>query len=178
MSDSEQYSSEPEYVNTVGQLHPVTIEAWGQAKEYSQEHDRSDEESLTFDMDDYYETLLEDPIFEVLCDDNPPCSSPDDKYLESWDPCDIFETQLFEEDCYNHKEDEDSQGLGTSDEHSLISDIDGDDLFENPIYDSPTTGVFVQKFVEVQSMMHPTRGVFILRLMKVVKEEQSEFSYD
>ena len=80
-------------------------------------------------MDDDYETLLEDPIFEVLCDDNPPCYPPHDKYLESWDPYDIFENQLFEKDCYNHKEDEDSQGLGTSNKHSLISYIDGYDLF-------------------------------------------------
>ena len=39
-NDSEQYSSEPEYVNTVGQLHPVTTETWGQAKEYSQQLDK------------------------------------------------------------------------------------------------------------------------------------------
>ena len=53
---------------------------------YSQNCDTSDEESLTFDMDDGYETLLEDPIFEVLYDNNPLYSPPDDKYLESWDP--------------------------------------------------------------------------------------------
>ena len=105
-------SRKPEYVNTVEQLYLVTIETWIQASEYNQKHDTSDEESLTFDMDDDYETLLEDPIFEVLCDENPLCSPPDDKYLESWDPYDIFVTQLFEEDCYDHKEDENSQGLG------------------------------------------------------------------
>ena len=91
-----------------------------------------------------------------LYDENPPCSPPHGEYLESWYPSDIFETHLFEEDCYDHKEDEDSQGLGTSDEHSLISDIDGDDdywtfienptydtfenIFENPIYDVSSEG--------------------------------------
>ena len=79
-------------------------------------------------MDDNYKTLMENQILEVSCDESPPCFPPDDKHLESWVPCDIFETQLFEEDCYNHKEDEDSQGVVTSDEHSLIYDIDGDDL--------------------------------------------------
>ena len=59
--------------------------------------------------------------------------------MENWVPGDIFEIQLFEEDCYDHKEDGDSQGLGNSDEHSFISDIDGDDdywtFIENPTYD-------------------------------------------
>ena len=86
-------------------------------------------------MDDNYETLL-----EVLCDYNPSCSPSHDEYLETWDPYDIFETQLFEEDCYDHKEDEDSWGLGSSAEHSLISDIDGDDIFENPIYEMSSKG--------------------------------------
>ena len=72
----------------------------GANKEYSPEHDTSDEESLTPDMDDDYKTLIENPILEVLCDENPPCSPLDDKNLESWVPCDIFETQLFEEDCF------------------------------------------------------------------------------
>ena len=63
---------------------------------YSQGCDTSEEESLTSKTDDNYETL----ILEVLCDGNPPCFPPDDKYLESWVPCDIFETQLFEEDCF------------------------------------------------------------------------------
>ena len=38
-SDSEEYSREPEYVNTIGQLHPVTTETWSQAREYSQQLD-------------------------------------------------------------------------------------------------------------------------------------------
>ena len=121
-------------------------------------------------MDDNYETLL-----EVLCDDNPPCSPPDDKYLESWVPFDIFETRLFEKDCYDHKEDEDNQGLGTSDEHSLISDIDGGDPFENPIYDMSSEGSVYSEICGSQSMMHPTRGVFILRLMRVVKKSSRSF---
>ena len=91
--EEKQYSREPN--NTVGQLHPVTTETWSQAREYSQEHDTSDEESLTPDMDDDYKTIIENPILEVLCDENPLCSPPDDKYLESWVPCDIFETHLF-----------------------------------------------------------------------------------
>ena len=38
-----------------------------------------------------------------LHDDTSPSSPPDDdKGMESWVPCDIFETQLFEEDCYDH----------------------------------------------------------------------------
>ena len=49
---------------------------------YSQKHDTSNEECLISDMDDDYENLFENPIFEVLCDDNPPCSAPDDEYLE------------------------------------------------------------------------------------------------
>ena len=38
-SDSEEYSREPEYVNTVGHLHPVTTETWSQAREYNQQLD-------------------------------------------------------------------------------------------------------------------------------------------
>ena len=38
-SDNEEYSREPEYVNTIGQLHPVTTETWSQAREYSQQLD-------------------------------------------------------------------------------------------------------------------------------------------
>ena len=89
-------------------------------------------------MDDNYETLIENQILEVSCDESPPCSPPDDKYLESWVPCDIFETQLFE-DCFAQNE-ECSQGLDTNDEASLISNIDGDDdywtFIENPTYDT------------------------------------------
>ena len=93
--EAKQYSREPDYINTVGQLHPVTTNSCSQAREYSQEHDTSNEKSLTLDMDDDYKTLIKNPILEVLCDENPPCSPPDDKYLESWVPCDIFETHLF-----------------------------------------------------------------------------------
>ena len=128
--EAKQYSREPDYINTVGQLHLVATETWSQAREYSQEHDTRDEESLTPDMDDDYETLIENPILEVLCDENPPCSPPDDKNLESWVPCDIFETQLFEEDCFE-KNEECSQGFDTSDKESLISDIYGYDDYWN-----------------------------------------------
>ena len=143
---------------------------------YSQEHDTSDEESLTSDMDDDYETLLENPTFEVLCDDNPPCSPSYDEYLESWDPSDIFESQLFEEDCYDHKEDENSQGLGTSDEHSLISDIDGHDdywtFIENPTYDI-LENLFENPIYDISS-----KGSVYFDTYESCKEEQSEFSYD
>ena len=95
-------------------------------KGYSQGCDTNEEESLTSETDDNFETLIKNPILEVLCDEIPPCTPPDDKYLEIWVPCDIFETQLFEEDCFEQNG-ECSQGLDTSDEASLISDIDGDD---------------------------------------------------
>ena len=98
--EEKQYSREPDYINTVGQLHHVTTETQSQAREYSQGHDTGDEESLTPDIDDDHETLIENPILEFLCDVNPPCSPLNDKYLESWVPCDIFETQFFEEDCF------------------------------------------------------------------------------
>ena len=38
-NDSEQFASEPEYVNIVGHLHSVIAETWGQAREYSQQLD-------------------------------------------------------------------------------------------------------------------------------------------
>ena len=71
---------------------------------YSQGCDTSEEESLTSEMDDNYETLIENPILDVSCDESPPCFPPDYKHLESWVPCDIFETQLFEEDCFEQNE--------------------------------------------------------------------------
>ena len=99
---------------------------------------------------DTYEEIHND---YKMCDDTSPCSSHGAEGWESWVPCDIFETQLFEEDCFEQN-DECSQGLDTSDEASLISDIDGDDdywtfienptydtfenIFENPIYDMST----------------------------------------
>ena len=36
-SDSEEYSRDPQYVNTIGQLHLVTIETQSQAREYNQQ---------------------------------------------------------------------------------------------------------------------------------------------
>ena len=145
---------------------------------YSQEHDTSHEESLTSELDDDYETLLENPIFEFLYDENPPCSPPHDEYLESWDPYDIFETHLFEEDCYNHKEDEDIQGLGTIDEHSLISDINGDDLFENPIYDMSSEGNVCSKICGSPIYDAFNKGSVYSETYESCKEEQSDFSYD
>ena len=74
-------------------------------------------------MDDNFETSIKNTILEVSCDEIPPCTPPNDKYLESWVPYDIFETHLFEEDCLEQNE-KCRQGLDTSDEASLISDID------------------------------------------------------
>ena len=65
VGEAKQYSREFDYINTIGQLHPVTTETWSQAREYSQDYDTSDEESLTPDMNDNYETLIENTILEV-----------------------------------------------------------------------------------------------------------------
>ena len=37
--EAKQYSREPEYINAIGQLHPVTTETRGQVKDYSQQLD-------------------------------------------------------------------------------------------------------------------------------------------
>ena len=72
------------------------------------------------------ETIIETDTYEELhndynmCDDTHPCSSHCFEGWESWVPCDIFETWLLEEDCFEQNE-ECSQGLDTSDEASLIS---------------------------------------------------------
>ena len=61
------------------------------------------------------------------------------QYLESWVPCDIFDTRHFEEDGFEQNE-KYRHGHDTSDEASLIFDIDGDDDYwtfnENPTYDT------------------------------------------
>ena len=94
------------------------------------------------------------------------------KYLESWVPYDIFETQIFEEDCFEQNE-QCSQGLDTSGEASLISDIDGHDdywnFIENPTYDTFET-IFENLIYDVSS----TGSCY----SETYKEEQSEFSYD
>ena len=87
--------------------------------------DTSEEESLTSEMDDNFETSIKNPILDVSCDEIPPCTPPDDKYLDSWVPYDIFETQLFKEDGFEQNQ-KYRHGLDTNDEASLISDIDGD----------------------------------------------------
>ena len=46
---------------------------------YSQGFDTSEEESLTSEMDDNFETLIKNIILEVSCDEIPPCTPPDDK---------------------------------------------------------------------------------------------------
>ena len=95
--------------------------------------------------------------------------------MESWVPCDIFETQLFEEDCFEQNE-ECSLGLDTSDEASLISDIDGDDDYwtsiENPTYDT-YENIFENPIYDVSS-----EGSFYSETYESCKEEQLEFSYD
>ena len=79
--------------------------------------------------------------------------------------------QLFEEDCFKQNE-ECSQGLDTSDEASIISDIDGDDdywtLIENPTYD-----IFENLIYDVSS-----EGSVYSETYESCKEEQLEFSYD
>ena len=105
-----------------------------------------------------------------MCDDTPPFES-----LESWVPCDIFETHIFEEDCFKQNE-ECNQGFDTSDEASFISDIDGDDdywtFIENPTYDS-FENIFENLIYDVSS-----EGSFYSETYESCKEEQSEFSYD
>ena len=100
-------------------------------------------------------------------------SPPDDKYLESWVPCDIFETQLFEEDCF--EQNQCRQGLDTSDEASLISNIDGDDdcwtSIENPTYDI-FENIFENLIYDVSS-----EGSVYSETYESCKEEQLEFSY-
>ena len=60
---SEQFSSEPEYVNIVGQLHPVTAETWGQAREYSQQLDNL---TKTFGTKPSNEQIKEMPKFKGI----------------------------------------------------------------------------------------------------------------
>ena len=91
--------------------------------------------------------------------------------MEIWIPCDVFETQLFEEDCFKQNE-ECSQGLDTNDEASLISDIDGDDdywtFIENPTYDT-FENIFENLIYDVSSM-----GSCYSETYESCKEEQSE----
>ena len=137
--------------------------------------DTSEEESLTYEMDDNFETSIKNPILEVSCDEIPPCTPLDDKYLESWVPCDIFETHLFEEDCFE-KNEECSEGLDTSDEASLISNIDGDDdywtFIENPTYNI-FENIFENLIYDVSS-----EGSCYFEMYESCKEEHSKFSYD
>ena len=62
-NDIEQFASKPEYVNTVGQLHPVTAETWGQAKEYSQ---RLDNLTKNFGTKTSNEQIKEMPKFKGI----------------------------------------------------------------------------------------------------------------
>ena len=60
--------------------------------------------------------------------------------LESFTPCNIFETKPIEEDCYEHEVDRYSQGHEVVNEYYLISDNDGHDNYwtfiENPIHET------------------------------------------
>ena len=95
--------------------------------------------------------------------------------MESWVRCDIFETQLFEEDGFEQNE-ECSQGLDTSDETSLIYDIDGNDdywtFIENPTYDT-FENIFENLIHDMSS-----KGSCSSETYESYKEEQSEFLYD
>ena len=102
----------------------------------------------------------------VSCDEIPPCTPPDDKYLESWVPCDIFETHLFED--HFEQIEECSQGLDTNDEASLITDINGMMTIGLLLKIQPM--ILLKIFLRISSMMYPAKGVFFLRLMKVVKK--------
>ena len=110
-----------------------------------------------------------------MCDDTPLCSPHGAEGWESWVPYDIFETQLFEEDCFEQNE-ECSQGLDTNDEASLISNIDGDDdywtFIENPTYDN-FKNLFENPIYDMSS-----KGSVYSETYESCKEEQSEFSYD
>ena len=123
-------------------------------------------------MDDNFETLVKNPILKVSCDDIPPCTPPDDKYLERVVPCDIFETQLFEEDGFEQNE-KYIHGLDTSDEASLIY---GDDNYwnfiENPTYDT-FENIFENLIYDMSS-----KGSCSFETYESYKEEQSEFLYD
>ena len=175
-------SSEPEYINCVDDMHDISGESWKETKQYSREPEYINTvgqlhsftiETLTSGMDDNFETSIKNPILDVSCDEIPPCTPPDDKYLESWIPCDI-ETQLFEEDGFE-KNEKYRHGLDTSDEASLISDIDGDDdywnFIENPTYDT-FENIFENPIHDMISKNCSSETY------ESYKEEQSEFLYD
>ena len=76
--ETKQYSREPEYINTVGQLHSFTIETQGQVEDYSQQ------------LDDLTKNFSTNPTNEH-----------NDDSLESLLSCDLFS----EEDDYDHEGD-------------------------------------------------------------------------
>ena len=82
---------------------------------------------------------------------------------------------LFEEDCFEQNE-ECSQGLDTSDEEYLISDIDGDENYwtfiENPTYDT-FENIFENLIYDVSS-----EGSVYSVTYESCKVEQLEFSYN
>ena len=74
---AKQYSREPEYINAIGQFHPDTTETWGQVEDYSQQLD-----NLTKNFG------------------TNPTNEHNDDSLEGLLPCDLFS----EEDDYDHEE--------------------------------------------------------------------------
>ena len=108
----------------------------------------------------------------MVCDGTPLYG---DEGLESFTPCNIFETKPIKEDCYEHEVDRYSQG---HDAISLISDNDGDDNYwtftENPIHE--TSGNLVESPIydtsREGSVDLETLGNFCM------EDEHSEFSYD
>ena len=95
--------------------------------------------------------------------------------MESWVSCGIFETYLFEEDGFE-KNEKYRHGHDTSDEASLISNIDGDDdywtFIENPTYDT-FENIFENLIYDIYS-----KGSCYYETYESYKEEQSEFSND
>ena len=92
--EAKQYSRELEYINAVGQLHPITIETQGQVEDYSQQ------------LDNLTKNFGTNPTSEHNYDS-----------LEGLLPCDLFS----EEDDFDHEEGY-SQRCDTSEEESLTSE--------------------------------------------------------
>ena len=93
------------------------------------------------------ETITEIDTYEKIynvCDDTPLCSSLRDEALESLTSCNIFETKTLKDDYYEQEEGSYIYGCDTSEEDSLISDIDGSDdywnFMDNPICDMSSKG--------------------------------------
>ena len=91
-----------------------------------------------------------------MYDDTPPCAPLRDEALECFTACNIFEAKTFKNDHCEQEEVSYIRECDTSDEDSLVTDVNGNDdyrtfienpiyetfenLFENPIYDMPRKG--------------------------------------